>query len=312
MTSTSQRYSTTSTTDRLKRFWLTLKETSKEFIASDPFSQAATIAYYTIFSLPAVMILTIMAAASFYDEASVRTALLHQAGVMIGPSTAEQLGSMLQNAEVTETKWMAKIIGLVALVVSAGSVFASLQSALNKVWSVESKPGKAILKYMGTRLLSLALVACFGFLMLVSLVLDAALVAFSEQIAQRLSGVTTIVLSVLDVVISFSIITLIFTLLFKVLPDVKVRIKDVVTGAMMTALLFTAGKYLISAYISYTNVGDTYGAAGAIVIILVWVYYSTIIMLFGAHYTHVHTRDHGSGVIASDHAKPLAETEVAA
>lgn len=288
---------------KLHRSWAVLKRAGKSFIASDPMPQAATIAYYTIFSLPAVMILIIMAAASFYDEAVVRTALLGQAGQLIGHGTAQQLGTMLENAQVTETRFFAKVIGLVTLVISAGTVFASLQSALNKVWEVEAKPKSAVVKYLASRLISLALVASFGFLMLVSLVLDAALVAFSERLTLWLSGVTSVVVTVLNIAVSYAIITFIFALLFKVLPDARIRLRNVWLGAFVTAVLFTLGKYLISMYIAYGNVGDAYGAAGAIVIILVWVYYSTVIMLFGAHLTHAYTVERNERIEPSAHAE---------
>ncbi|MBP6312119.1 MAG: YihY/virulence factor BrkB family protein [Flavobacteriales bacterium] len=287
---------------KIKKHWTILKTTVKEFMASDPTAQAATIAYYTIFSLPAVMIIAIMVAASFYDEAAVRNALLTQAGKMIGPDTAASLREMMENAAVTESKLLAEIMGIAALVISAGSVFASLQAALNRVWEVEATKGKAVWKYLSTRLLSLALVASFGFLMLVSLLLDAALVAFGERLSNWLSGFTAVLVTTLNVTLSFSIITFIFAMIFKVLPDAKIRWRDVLSGSVVTALLFTLGKYLIGLYISYAGVGDSYGAAGAVVIILVWVYYSTVILLFGAHFTHVYARDYGTGVKPSDHA----------
>lgn len=287
----------------LSRRWDILKRAAREFMTKDPMGQAASIAYYTVFSMPAVLILTIMAAATLYDETAVRTALLGQAAKLIGPQTALELGSMLENARVTGTRFWAQVVGFVALGVSAGSVFASLQTALNHVWEVEAKPGKALLKYLVTRLLSLALVACFGFLMLVSLVLDTALVAFGERLTLWFSGAAAFLISVLNVAISIGIITLVFALLFKMLPDVRIRWRDVWSGALLTTLLFTLGKYMIGLYISYGNVGDAYGAAGAIIIILVWVYYSTVIMLFGAHFTHVYAQEVGGGVIPSAHAQ---------
>ncbi|MEO8591255.1 MAG: YihY/virulence factor BrkB family protein [Flavobacteriales bacterium] len=268
----------------------------KEFVGADPMGQAASIAYYTIFSLPAVMIITVLVAATVYDEASVRTALLTEASRLIGPSTAASLSEMLQNARVTETRFIAKVVGTVALVISAGSVFASLQSTLNRIWHVKAKPGRAIGRYLGTRLLSLALVASFGFVILVSLVLDTVLVAFGERLAHWLTDATAFLLTALNIAVSFSIITFIFAMIFKVLPDARIHWRDVWSGAVVTALLFTLGKFLIGLYIGYAGVGDTYGAAGAIVIILVWVYYSAVIMIYGAHFTHVFARDYGSGV----------------
>lgn len=294
------------------RVWSNVKQAAKEFVANDPMSQAATIAYYTIFSLPAVMIITVMVAAYFYDEGVVREALINQAGGLIGYGTADDLRGMLENARVTETRFFAKLIGLVALAVSASAVFASLQAALNHVWQVKAEPGRAILRYLTTRLISLALVASFGFLMLVSLVLDTALVAFSERLGRWLSGSATLLITGLNVGLSFGIITLVFAMIFRVLPDARIRWKDVWPGAFITALLFSLGKYLISTYIALSNVGDAYGAAGAVIIILVWVYYSTVIMLFGAHYTHVDARAHGQGVVPASHAAVDNEAKRAA
>ena len=289
--------STTRTSKRawsVKGTWRNLRTAAREFIVSDPLSAAATIAYYTIFSMPAVLILVVMAAAAFYDEAAVRQALLGQAAHLTGRSSADQLGAMLAHARVTETRFLAKLIGLVALMVSAGTVFASLQNTLNRIWQVEPQPGRAVWHYLLTRLTSLALVASFGFLMLVSLVMDAALLAVLGRFEAGLTGVAATVVAVAESAISFGMITLVFALLFKFLPDVRLRLRDVLTGALLTALLFTLGKSLIGLYISYSDVGDAYGAAGAVVIILVWVYYSTVIMLFGAHYTHVSTRSAGT------------------
>lgn len=287
----------------LRAAWGNLKTTAKEFIAFDPMSAAATIAYYTIFSMPAVLILVVMAAAAFYDEAAVRQALLGQASHLIGRSSADQLGGMLAHARVTETRFLAKLVGLVALAVSAGSVFASLQNTLNRIWKVEPRPGRAVWHYLLTRLTSLALVASFGFLMLVSLVMDAVLVAALNSFEAAISSVTTAMVAAAEFAISFAMITLVFALLFKFLPDVRLRFRDVLSGAVLTALLFTLGKSLIGFYISYADVGDAYGAAGAVVIILVWVYYSTVIMLFGAHYTHVSTREREGAVKPLEHAE---------
>lgn len=290
------------TTLRLRRHWATLKDAAQEFVSNDPMSKAATIAYYTVFSMPAVLILTIMAAATVYDESAVRAALLAQAAKLIGPGTAVQLGEMLEQARVTETRSWAKAVGFVTLVVSAGTVFASLQTALNNVWKVEAAPGRAIWKYLATRLLSLALVGGFGFLMLVSLVVDTALVAFAERLTLWFSDVGALVVTALNLMLSFGIITVVFALLFKVLPDARIRWRDVWSGAVLTTVLFTLGKYLIGLYISYANVGDAYGAAGAIIIILVWVYYSTVIMLFGAHFTHRYSLAENGKAAPSAHA----------
>lgn len=285
-----------------KRFRSTALQAGREFLHSDPTNQAAAIAYYTIFSLPAVMIIVVMVAAPLYDEASVRHALLAQASRLIGPATAMSLEEVLKDAHMTGTRLVSKILGIAALLISAGSVFLSLQATLNRIWKVKARPGRAIIRHLGTRLLSLALVASFGFLMLVSLVLDAVLVAIGERLAVWLSGSTVLLIAVVEVLLSFCVIASIFALIYKVLPDARIRWRDVWGGAVLTALLFSFGKFLIGLYINYAGVGDTYGAAGAVVIVLAWVYYSTVIVIYGAHFTHVQARDHGHGVIPSSRA----------
>lgn len=291
----------------IRSVWDTLKIASKDFVANDPMSKAATIAYYTIFSLPAVMIITIMVAATFYDEAAVREALLVQAGRLIGAGTADSMREMLENAQVTETKFFAKVLGIGALVISAGTVVGSLQTTLNNVWGVEAKPGHAIWKYLSSRMISLVLVACMGFLVLVSLVLDAGLAAFGDRLAVIFSEGTEVMLKIMNITLSFGIITFVFALIFRVLPDAKISWGDVWGGALLTSVLFTAGKFLIGTYIGLSGVGDTYGAAGAVVVILLWVYYSTVILIFGAHFTRAHNRQKEEGVVPSDHARAVSE-----
>lgn len=286
-------------------FWRTLKIAGKDFIGNDPMTKAAAIAYYTIFSLPAVMIITIMVAATFYDEAAVRQALLHQAGRLIGPGTASSMQEMLENAQVTESKFFAKVLGIGALIISAGTVVGSLQTTLNSVWGVEAKPGHAVWKYLSSRMISLALVACMGFLVLVSLVLDAGLAAFGNRLAVIFSEFTEVLLKAMNITLSFGIITFIFALIFRVLPDAKISWGDVWSGAFLTAALFTLGKFLIGTYIGLSGVGDTYGAAGAVVVILLWVYYSTVILIFGAHFTRANNRQKHAAVVPSDHARKV-------
>ena len=295
----------------IARFWATLKIAGKDFIANDPMSKSAAIAYYTIFSLPAVMIISIMVAATFYDEVAVRQALLDQAARLIGPSTASSLQEMLEHAQVTKTKFFAKVLGVGALVISAGTVFGSLQTTLNSVWGVEAKPGHAIWKYISSRMVSLALVACLGFLVLVSLVLDAGLAAFGNRLTLIFSDGTEVLIKAVNLIISFGIITFIFAVIFRVLPDAKISWRDVWGGALLTAVLFTAGKYLIGTYIGLSGVGDTYGAAGAVVIILLWVYYSTVILIFGAHFTRANNRRTKPSVVPSDHAQKVTDVKKA-
>ena len=274
----------------------------KEFVKSDPFTQASAIAYSALFALPGVLIITVAVAAMFYDQKAVGSALYGEAGQLIGAKTAANLQEIVETARTQASGSWAHIIGVITLVISATSAFASLQGSLNRIWQVRPVPGRAVVKYLLSRLMSLALLGCFGFLLLVSLVLDTALSAFGDKLAQWMSGVSVVLISITNFGLFFSVITVMFALIFKLLPDVRVGWREVRSGAVVTALLFTGGKYVIGFYIGHSRVDDVFGAAGALIIILIWVYYSAVILLFGAQFTYVMARDHGVRTIPSDHA----------
>lgn len=276
----------TTTLGRIPWSWQLTKRTTKAFIASDPFGQAGAIAYSTVFALPAVLIITLVLASLFYDPQQVRDALYGQAGSLIGATAANDLRGIVEHARTEASSVFARIVGVATLILSATSVFVSVQSSLNRIWHVRPVPGRAVLRYLISRLLSLALVASFGFLLLVSLVIDAGLVAFGERLGHWFSQASVFLMAALNMVISFLVIATVFALVFKLLPDAKVRWREVRTGALLTAVLFTLGKYLIGLYIGTTKVDDAYGAAGTVIVILLWVYYSAIILLYGANLTY--------------------------
>jgi membrane protein len=287
---------------RIRHFWTLIKRTAHAFIASDPFGQAGAIAYSTIFALPAVLILTLVIASLFYDPTEVRDALYSQAGSLIGLSAAQDLRDIVEHARTEASTLLARIVGVGALLSSATSVFMSVQTSLNRIWQVKPVPKKAVVKYIVSRLLSLALIAAFGFLLLVSLVLDTALVAFSERLQLWLSGFSVVLIAGMNIVLSFVVIAAVFALVFKLLPDARVKWRDVRSGALLTATLFTIGKYIIGLYIGTSRVDDAYGAAGTVIVILLWVYFSAVILLFGAHFTHQVAEESGRAIRASEHA----------
>jgi membrane protein len=271
---------------RLLDFWGDLKTAATQFGEIDPFTQAGFLAYTTIFALPGVIILVVAIAGLFYDADQVRHAVYGQFGSFIGTDTSTQLAHIVDQADKHRSGTTAKILGVLALVESATTAFAALQRGLNKVWRVAPVKGRAVLRYLGARMLSLALIAAFGFLLLMSLVLDALLVSIGERIGNWLPA-EDILLGVLGAVTSFAMVTLVFALVFKLLPDAKVPWHPVWVGALFTAVLFTLGKFLIGLYIAKTGAGDAYGAGGVIVIVMLWAYFSTLILLFGAQYTYV-------------------------
>lgn len=298
----------------MKQFFLTtwaiLKKTVVNFYDDDSMSYASSIAFYTIFSMPAILIIALSIGTTFYERNVVQDELIIQVERLIGMSSAKEINEIISNARFDATSAFAKSVGIVTLIFSATTVFASLQSSLNKIWGFKPKPGRGIIKFIVNRLLSLAMVAVMGFLLLVSLVVDASLVIFQGFLSRTMEGLTLYILNALNAIISFTIITVIFGLVFKVLPDADVKWRDVWVGAIVTTILFTIGKFLIGFYLGSSAFGSAYGAAGSLVIILVWIYYSTIIVLFGAELTSVYTEEIGERIKPYDTAVKVQQVEI--
>ncbi|MDZ7645972.1 MAG: YihY/virulence factor BrkB family protein [Cytophagales bacterium] len=230
--------------------------------------------------------------------------------VLIGNGSAKEIEKIISNSTADTDSTAVGIIGLAILIFSATTVFIALQSSLNNLWGIKPKPQRSWLKFIVNRLLSFALVISFGFVLLVSLLIDALLVIFQNFISQMLQGTMTPLITGVNVIISLLTITFIFALLFKLLPDAKIRWRDLWVGAIITALLFTLGKNLIGLYLGNSGFPTVYGAAGAFVIILIWVYYSTIIFLFGAQITFQYATEFGRAIEPYAHAVRIKIVEL--
>lgn len=273
------------------KYWDITKQTVKKFLADNPVSFSAGIAFYTIFSLPAMLLISIWIAASIYDDALVRQGLIEQVQSLFGKDSAETVRTILSASTETAKSVWAKIIGIGTLILSATTVFVSLQEALNNIWGAKSDREKSgIINFITHRLLSFAMVVSLGFILLVSLVIDTAIVMLINMIKAYFSEAAAYVVAGINFVVSLAIISVVMALIYKLLPDVKIKWKDVWTGAVVTALLFVIGKYLIGLYIGNSDVATSYGAAGSLVLLLVWVYYSSTILLLGAEFTYVHAQ----------------------
>jgi len=290
--------------------WRVLRKTIANFIEDDSMSYASSIAFYTIFSLPAVLIVALTIGATFYERNVVEEEMLSQVGRLIGAESAKEMQAILAHATFDATSTFAKTIGIITLIFSATTVFISLQNTLNKIWGIKPKPKRGLVKFLLNRLLSLAMVASIGFLLLVSLIIDAVLVIFQGMLSRLLEGITLMIINAVNIGISLLLVTVIFGLLFKVLPDARIKWRDVWVGAAITTLLFTIGKFLIGAYLGNSTLNSAYGAAGSLVIILVWVYYSTVIFLFGAEFTSVYAEEHGSKIEPYDTAVKVQMIEL--
>jgi membrane protein len=273
-----------------------LKETITEWQNDKVPLLAAALAYYTVFSIAPLLIIAIAIAGAFFGEEAARGELIDQIQGLIGKQGAEAIQSMLQNTQQpSANSGLATIFGIVTLLIGATGVFGQLQDALNIIWDVKPKPGVGLKVFLLSRLLSFAMVLVIGFLLLVSLLLSAALAAISHYFGDLIPGFQ-FVGQLLNFTLSFVVITLLFAAIYKVLPDVKVPWQNLWLGAIVTALLFNAGKSLIGLYLGNSAVSSTYGAAGSLVVILIWIFYSAQILLLGAEFTHVYSRYRGTPI----------------
>jgi membrane protein len=224
---------------------------------------------------------------------------------MIGQDSAKTVQEMIQASnEKPKTGMLSTVIGFVALLFGAGGVVGQLQTSLNRIWEVKPKPGQGIWGFLRQRFFSFAMVLAIGFLLLVSLVVTAVLSSFTGMLSSFL-GDATFVAHTIDIVVSFGFVTLLFALIYKYVPDVEIQWRDVWVGAALTSILFTLGKYLIGLYIGTSGVSSTFGAAGSLITILVWVYYSSLIFFLGAEFTRVYATEYGSGVAPAENAQRM-------
>lgn len=277
----------------LKNLLAIAKNTFRQWIKADPFRQSAVVAYYAVFSIPALLVIVIAVAGLVFGEEAVRGEISDQIQRALGQDTAESVESIIVKASEEKTSVIATIIGVLTLMVGSTGVFSELQTSLNHIWEVQVVAKKKWLKTIKTRLFSFGLVLSLAFLMLVSLLLTAGLEAFSELIRDRFPDFVPFLLRVAGFLLSFGVITVLFALIFKILPDAKIRLRDVWIGAMVTTLLFILGKFLLGIYFAKANPGSTYGAAGSIVLIMLWVSYSCMILFFGAEFTKQYAVFHG-------------------
>jgi membrane protein len=261
----------------------------------EPFNNSIIIAYYTIFSLPGLLVIIINIAGSFYDKKQITTQISGQIESMMGGDTASDIEAIVGKASETKGTVLASVLGIATLLFGATGVFYQLQQMLNRIWQVKPKVKTAqkILELARDRLFSFGLILVVGFLLLVSLVISAALSAVSSWVAAYLSESINILFKFLDILVSIGVITILFAAIFKFLPDVKIRWKDVMPGALLTAVLFVLAKFALGLYFGKSDPGSTYGAAGSIILIMLWVSYTGLILLFGAEFTHVFINRHG-------------------
>jgi membrane protein len=277
--------------------WLLLKDTLTDFIADDALSRGASIAYYTLFSIAPVLLVVVAVAGLGFGREAAEGAIVDQLSILMGHQTAKALQDMIESAAKPQEGILATIVGLVVLLVATSGVFGEVQAAMNAIWKARPGNHSTLTRLMRARLVSLGLVVTCGFLLTVSLAASAALSALSLYLKFVFPQIQA-VLNVVDIVLSALLIGGMFAAMFKVLPDCEIAWRDVAVGALATTLLFEAGKYAIAFYIGQSNVASSYGAAGALIVLLVWIYYSAQIFLLGAEFSHAFAKRFGS------HANP--------
>lgn len=298
--------------------WKIFKQSVDEFLSDNCVKLSASLSYYTIFALGPMLVVIISFAGIFLGRDAVEGKLYDQIKLLIGSAAALQVQSIIANLQHSNQTVVAAIIGVVLLILGATGVFTEIQGSINYIWSIRAKPKKGWLKFIINRLVSFSLVISCGFILLVSLIINAVMELLNEKLQLYFKSVTIVVFYILNWVLIFAVITALFAIIFKVLPDATIKWRDAFVGASFTALLFMLGKFLISLYIGKSNVGLTYGAAGSIIVILVWVYYSSLILYFGAEFTKVYAIRHGKGIkpistavfIVKHEAKEIGESHI--
>ncbi len=284
--------------------WGLLKGTFTQWNEDKPFQLAAALSYYTLFSLAPLLIIAIAVAGLVFGQEAAQHQIVGAIQGIVGRQSAEAIQEMIKNAGARGSGITATLLGVGTLLIGAGGVVGQLQDSLNTIWGVAPKPGLGILGLLRARFFSLAMVVGIGFLLLVSLLVSAALTAALQFLG---AGGESVLWQGVEFLVSVGVITLLIALIYKVLPDVHMAWRDVFIGAAVTALLFTLGKFLIGLYLGISATGSAYGAAGSLVVVLLWVYYSALIFFFGAEFTQVYATTYGAGVTPDEHAVAVTD-----
>lgn len=293
-----------------KQLWKVIVATFMGFINDNGLKLSASLAYYTVFSIAPLIILVMAITSLVLHHYNYNDAIYAQLQHFMGKDAATQLQAIVKNFQLSGKSGIALISGIIILLLGASSMFVEIQDSLNIIWRVKAKPKKGWLKLLQNRFLSFSLIIGLGFLLLVSLVVNIAVNALSDRLEHFLPALTVTLFDLINLGITLIVIAVLFSIIFKFLPDVKIKWKDVRSGAIFTALLFMLGQYLIGLYLKYSAQGSAYGAAGSIIVILVWIYYTSAILYIGAEFTQVYAEASGSTIEPAEYAVHIKQTEI--
>ncbi len=287
-----------------------LKQVFTEFVEDDILKYSASLAYYTVFSIAPVLIVIISVCGALFGKQAIQRQLYGHINELIGSEAAIQVQDTIKNIHLTGNNIFATIVGIIVLLIGATGIFGEVQDSLNKIWGLRIKTKKTWWKLIINRVLSFSLIISIGFVMMVSLLLNALISAFGNFLARYFSEFSVIFLQMTDSVLTFVITTFLFSLMFKVLPDAKIKWKDVLIGGLITSVFFTLGKLAIGYYLGSSNIASVYGAAGSIMIIMVWVYYNSIILYLGAEFTKVYAKLYGGKIFPNEYSVWIKTEEI--
>lgn len=288
---------------KVNRIWTILSESVKQWNADDPFRHGATIAYYAIFSMPGLLIIIIWTAGAVFGQEAVHGQLSNQIQQFLGPSSAKGVEDIIANARLTGDNFWLKMLGVGTLVFGATTLFLQLQKSLNAIWGVKAAPKNGLIKLFSDRATSLGVILVIAFLLLVSLILSAVISLIGTWIEVYFGEMWLVAIRLLNMTLSLCVTTFLFAIMFKMLPDVDIAWESVWVGAVAAAMLFTVGKTLLGIYFFYAEPGSSFGAAGTVILIMLWVNYTSLILFFGASLSNVYARHYGHPVRPSAHAE---------
>lgn len=280
----------------LKKAWKILYEAWNSFSDDGCMKLAASLSYYTIFAIAPLLIIVISLVGALFGRDAVQGRVYEEVRLLVGSDAALQIQDIIANVQRSHHSFIGTFIGAIALFIGATGVFTEIQGSINFIWSVRAKPKKSWLKYIINRLLSFALVLVLGFLLIFSLIVSALLSVLGDKLTHYFPHYTVYLLNTVNVIVLLVSITSLFMVIYKVLPDAIISWRDALVGAVFTSILFLAGRYLIGLYLGQSNLGVTYGTAASIIIILSWVYYTSIILYFGAEFTKAFALESGHGI----------------
>ncbi|MFC4209674.1 YihY/virulence factor BrkB family protein [Pedobacter lithocola] len=293
-----------------KGIWEVLKASFTGFTNHKVTKLSASLAYYTVFSMAPLLVVIISLCGIFLGREAAEGQVYGQLAGFLGKDTALELQEIIKGAYLNGKSTVAFTIGLITLLIGATTVFGDIQDSINMIWGLKPKPKRDWLKMLQNRFLSFSVIVSLGFILLVSLSVTTVLDGFNERLQARFQNISVVVFYIINQIITLGVISLIFGVIFKVLPDALIKWRDVISGAVVTAVLFMIGKFAISFYIGSSNVGGTYGSAGSLIILLLFTYYSSIILYFGAEFTKAFAIAYGSEIHPSHYAVTTKEIEI--